>query len=255
MGLREPNRINLAGNVMKRATLDHVLLERRIQHLQRKGIVINTGRRHITRDDMTGWVHFIFEREMGAQAEWIKVISRTKFLVIVSSFEEQQKILRKLSLYMNGKILVAVPWATDLKLKPIGPNDTPIWIDLLSVDPLLEIYSNYLLNQVGRLVFANTFASLNRYANIHGCVLMDLDKPITTQVEIVVPRAGMTSLDVVYKSLAFTYSFCHEYGHPEKLCITKWKNDEHTLLKMELDKARAWEERASDVDGFKKVLP
>lgn len=143
----------------KKATLDPSLLERRIHHLQCMGIVVNTGRLHVTRDGQMRWINLVFEQDYGAYIEQIKVLSRFNFLIIFGSFEEQQHIPSALPMYMNGKIVVALPWATNLKTKPIGPSDTPIWIDLMFVDPVLEIYSNYLLKGASCLIFAATLAS------------------------------------------------------------------------------------------------
>lgn len=82
------------------------------------------------------------------------------------------------------------------------------------MDPLLEIHAIYLLKQVGRLVFLSTLASLSKFANICGCVLLDLDKPVSSQVEIDVVDEGIIHVEVAYKSLLFTYDYRHEKGVP-----------------------------------------
>lgn len=112
------------------------------------------------------WENFVFERGMGACVEQIKVLSHLNFLVIVTSFEEQQRILSALPLYMDAHILVAILWAMDFKLKPIGSNNTLVWIDLMLVDPMLKISSNFMLNQAGRLVYVATSANLRNFAHI-----------------------------------------------------------------------------------------
>lgn len=53
-------------------------------------------------------------------------------------------------------MVAMVQWDKDFNSKPIGPMDSPIWVDLLAVDPLLKIHANFLLKQVGRLVFDST---------------------------------------------------------------------------------------------------
>lgn len=169
-------------NITKRATLDRELLEHRIQHFQQKGIVINTGRTHVNRNDIMRWVEFVFEREMGAYIEQIKVMSWFNFLVIVGTYEEQQQILGALLLYMDGKVIIAVHQETNLNNNPIGVMDTPLWIELVLVDLVLEIYFKYLFGRASRLVYASTSTSLNRFAHIRGCILMDMDKPLVTQL-------------------------------------------------------------------------
>lgn len=135
--------------------------------------MVHTGKIHIDREDMVNWVNLVFEYELGAMVEQIKVLSKFCFLVTTRSFEEQQHVLWVSSLYMEGRMVAVVPWERDLNSKPIGPTDLLVWIDLLAVDPLLEIHANYLLNKVGRFVFANTSASLSKFANIRGCVLLN----------------------------------------------------------------------------------
>lgn len=122
-------------------------------------------------------------------------------------------------------MVAAVPWEKDLNSKPIGPNDLPMWIDLLAVDPLLEIHATFLLKQVGRMVF---LASLSKFANIHGCVLLNLNNPVPSQVDIDVADKGTIQVEVVYKSLLFTYDHYHEKGHPKELCIRRRRECERT---------------------------
>lgn len=115
---------------------------------------------------------------------------------------------------MDGRMVAEVPWEKDLNSRPIGALDTPVWIDLIAIDPLLEIHANYFLNQVGRLVFDTTSANLSRFANIRGCVLINLDKPILGQVQVDVAGEGEVKIEIQYKSLNFC-KYCRERGHPE----------------------------------------
>lgn len=71
--------------------------------------MVHTRRIHVDRDVMVSWVNLVFERNMGASIDQIKVISRYCFLVIVRSHEEQQRILSEFPLYMDGKIVAVVP--------------------------------------------------------------------------------------------------------------------------------------------------
>lgn len=114
----------------------------------------------------------------------IKVLSCFNFLVIVESYDEQQQILGSSPLYMDSKVVVVVPWEIDLNMNPIGVLDVPMWIDLVSVDPMLEVYANYLLGRIGWLVYRATSANLSRFAHIRGCVLLDLEKPFAIQVVV-----------------------------------------------------------------------
>lgn len=48
-------------------------------------------------------------------------------------------------LYMEGQIVAVVQWERGLHSNPIGTSNTPMWVDLMTVDPLLEIHSIFLL--------------------------------------------------------------------------------------------------------------
>lgn len=74
---------------------------------------------------------------------------------------------------MDGRIVVAAPWDVDLNIRPIGPLDIPVWIDLVAIDPLLEIHASFLMKQVGQLVFSLALASLSKFANLCGYVLLN----------------------------------------------------------------------------------
>lgn len=85
---------------------------------------------------------------------------------------------------------------------------------------------------------------------------MDLNQPMTTQVDIEVPNIGSTSLDVAYRSLPSTCDFYWEKGHTQRLCYAKYRQVEHDLLKTKLAKAKSqFDQRAQDTKGFIKVTP
>lgn len=105
---------------------------------------------------------------------------------------------------------MVVPWDKDLNVKPIGPSDIPVWMDLMAIDPLLEIHASFLLKQVGRLVFSSTSTSLSKFANIRGCVLLNQEKPFPGLVHVDVAGEGSVQMEIAYRSLPFTCRFCNK---------------------------------------------
>lgn len=71
--------------------------------------MVNTWKTHVTRDAMMRWVNLVFKQDFGALVDQIKFLTRFNFLVIVSLYEDQQRILGASPLYMYGNIVVAVP--------------------------------------------------------------------------------------------------------------------------------------------------
>lgn len=122
------------------------------------------------------------------------------------------------------------------------------------MDPLLEIHTSFLLKQVGRFVFSSTAASLSKFSNIRGCVLLDLDKPVPSEIEIDVAGEGTVHMEGAYRSLCFTCSFYSEYGHPEKLYIRRGRERERTQMQRELERVKRIADRAPDEQGFRTVV-
>lgn len=112
------------------------------------------------------------------------------------------------------------------------------------MDPLSEIHATYLLKQVGRMVFSSTLVSLKKFANVRGCVLLDLDKPILGEVEVDVVDEGVIRIEVAYRSLLFMCDFYHEKGHPDKLCVRRRKKRERTKMLDELEHVKKLVTRA-----------
>lgn len=96
-----------------------------------------------------------------------------------------------------------------------------VWVDLLSVNLVVEIYSRLMLKQVGKFVYSLTLTSLSRFAHIRGCVLVELDNPLTDAVEADIPKVGTIQIDMTYKTLPFTCKYCKIGGHLDKLCSAK----------------------------------
>lgn len=59
-GLSDPSPFGLLGVILKKATLDREVLAKWVKHMQHRGIIINTGRLHLDREDMMGWTNLIF---------------------------------------------------------------------------------------------------------------------------------------------------------------------------------------------------
>lgn len=76
---------------------------------------------------------------------------------------------------------------------------------LIDADPLPEIHANFLLEQVGWLVYATTFASLSKFVNIRGYVLVNLDKPVMGQVQLDIADESTIKIEVQYKSVFLTF--------------------------------------------------
>lgn len=160
----------------------------------------------------------------------MKLLSRFSFMIIVRSFDEQQRILGTSPLYMDVQMVVALPWEAIASSYKVTRNSYLVWVDLLSMNPIMEIYANSMLKQVGKFISSSTLAILSRFAHIKGCVLVELDKPIIDAVEADILEVGMIHIDVTYKMLPFIFAYYKISGHLDKQCKTKCKQ---TRLKID----------------------
>lgn len=73
---------------------------------------------------------------------------------------------------------------------------TPIWVDLLTVNPVLEDYEEELLEMVGKVIYVAPKYADNKYSNIRGCVKVDLSKPLDNLVITKVKGIGIFKIDI-----------------------------------------------------------
>lgn len=66
-------------------------------------------------------------------------------MIIVRSFDKQQRILGASLLYMDNLMIVALPWDAMASSYQMTKNSYPVWVDLISINLVVEIYANFLL--------------------------------------------------------------------------------------------------------------
>ncbi|CAM6111900.1 unnamed protein product [Calypogeia fissa] len=160
-----------------------------------------------TRDHVMEWAVTLFTTKFGLKLEQVKALSRSTFLLVFENKEAQCKVLEDAPYYMNRKMVLVTPWDLEVNMESSQPFHAPVWIDLLTVDPTLEIYANELLGKAGKVIYAATSYARSRYSNICGCVQMDLSKPLKKFVTGRILGIQSFKIGITYRALP-TYDMC-----------------------------------------------
>lgn len=122
-------------NAHRKVALNKELLLRRITYLQHL-LVVHTGRAEFSRDFILEWVNKVCVEDYGVSVEKVELLSHHSFMVIVRSFDEQQRVLGASPMYMDGLMVVALPWHATTSSYKMTKNSYSVWVDLLSVNPI-----------------------------------------------------------------------------------------------------------------------
>ncbi|KAL3701688.1 hypothetical protein R1sor_019710 [Riccia sorocarpa] len=95
-----------------------------------------------------------------------------------------------------------------------------VWLDLLNVDPMMEGMGRTLLSSLGSVlqVAGVTKKMESKFANICGCVLMDMTKPLPS-VLIMHMNAVQKRVKIRYDILPDACFICHGRGHFARICL------------------------------------
>ncbi|KAL3690697.1 hypothetical protein R1sor_004348 [Riccia sorocarpa] len=119
------------------------------------------------------------------------------------------------------------------------------WVDLMSVDPMIERTGRDLLESLGPVLqMAGVMEDEEgKFANIRGCVLLDMTKPLPTVLHLNLNQV-VKKVKIKYDHLPDACVECHERGHIAKFC-PKLKNTK--------GKEKAVEPKDAEEDDFTEV--
>lgn len=122
--------------------------------------------------------------------------------------EDRAKIIAETPLYMQGRMILAIPWEPSFDLKTTRTTAAPVWVDLMTLNPVFEDDVKDLLHLVGKVVYPTTKYSRSKYSNLRGCVEVDLTQPLAEFVIVSVPGIGNFKTDVEFRTLSDACFFC-----------------------------------------------
>ncbi|KAL3683403.1 hypothetical protein R1sor_001425 [Riccia sorocarpa] len=92
----------------------------------------------------------------------------------------QGEVLARGSYYMRKRMIYTMPWEPGFDTHRVLAKKIVVWLDLLNVDPMMEGLGKSLLSSLGEVlqVAGVTEKMEAKFANIRGCVLMDMTKAL-----------------------------------------------------------------------------
>lgn len=162
---------------------------------------------------MLEWVTANFIQSLGIEISQLKVLAKFVFLLVLDKADDRARIIAETLLYMQGRMILAIPWEPSFDLKITRTMAAPVWVDLLTLNPIFEDDVEDLLHLVGEEVYPAMKYSCSKYSNLRGCVKVDLTQPLADFVITSVPRIGEFKIYVVFRTLPDACFFCEHHGH------------------------------------------
>ncbi|KAL3690145.1 hypothetical protein R1sor_016454 [Riccia sorocarpa] len=123
-------------------------------------------------------------------------------------------------------MIYTTPWEPGFDTHKVLDKKMAVWLDLLNVDPMMEGVGKSLLASLGTIlqVAGVTDKQKGTFANIRGCVLMDMTKPLPT-VMILHMNGIQKKVKIRYDILPDVCFRCHERRHFARIC-PKYKQEQ-----------------------------
>ncbi|KAL3690414.1 hypothetical protein R1sor_016723 [Riccia sorocarpa] len=196
-----------------------VRIQARKRRLEDCGVVFCTVDLSPSRDSFQQWVYQEVENNAAVQAVHVKVLAARHYLVIFNSMVDGDAVLAGGPYYMRKRMIYNVPWEPGFDTKKVLAKKLACWLDLLEVDPMLEGESDNLLASLGQVMrtAGTTVSQDGKFQNVRGCVLMDMTKPLPTNIHVKLNRITK-KIAIRYDLLPDTCFTCHERGHFARIC-------------------------------------
>ncbi|KAL3687586.1 hypothetical protein R1sor_013895 [Riccia sorocarpa] len=116
-------------------------------------------------------------------------------------------------------MIYTTPWEPGFDTHKILAKKMAVWLDLLNVDPMMEVVGKSLLGSLGDVLqVAGTTEKMERkFANIQGCVLMDMTQPLPSVLSLHMNKVSK-KIRILYDKLPNACFKCHERGHFAQIC-------------------------------------
>ncbi|KAL3675638.1 hypothetical protein R1sor_025586 [Riccia sorocarpa] len=189
------------------------------RRLEDCGVVFCTVDISPSRDTFTQWLYYEVENKTAVQISHVKVLAPRHYLVILHSMEARDAVLVGGPYYMRKRMIYTTPWEPGFDTHKVLAKKMAVWLDLFNVDPMMEGVGNSLLGSLGSVlqVTGTTEKMEGKFANIRGCVLMDMTKPL--------PSVLVLHMNKIKKKIKIRYDIlpdacfkCHECGHFARIC-------------------------------------
>ena len=138
-----------AGRVIKRFQVNKEHLGIRAKELEQLGIVLFTPGISPERKEMEKWANLELAPLLGVFIQQIRLLSQSTFLLVLDRSQSRQLVLDSTPIFFGSCMVLVQPYSTAIDISSLQYKCTAIWVELVSVHPILEIEAQGMLEEVG----------------------------------------------------------------------------------------------------------
>ncbi|KAL3700211.1 hypothetical protein R1sor_018233 [Riccia sorocarpa] len=148
-----------------------------------------------------------------------QVLAPRHYLVILKSMEDRDAVLIGGPYYLRNRMIYTTPWEPGFDTRKILAKKMAVWLDLVNLDPMIEGVGPELLGTLGKVLQLAGVTDSNdgKFANVRGCVLMDMSQPLPTVLRLHMNNA-VKLVKIRYDQLPDACYKCQERGHFARNC-------------------------------------
>ncbi|KAL3695841.1 hypothetical protein R1sor_009917 [Riccia sorocarpa] len=194
----------------------------RKRRLEEYGVVFCTVDISPSRDSFCNWLNQEVIEKTAVQIKHVRILAARHYLVTLYNTNDRDSVLAGGPYYLRRRMVYTTPWGfrePGFDTNRVLAKKMTVWLDLIDVDPLMEGESWNLLATLGDVIQSAgmTEQQESKFANVRGCVLMDMTIPLPTVLTIQMGSESK-SIEIQYDVLPDACFQCHERGHIARVC-------------------------------------
>ncbi|KAL3681750.1 hypothetical protein R1sor_024706 [Riccia sorocarpa] len=152
------------------------------RRLEERGVVFCTIDISPSRDAFCTWLQQEVVEKTVVQIKHVRILAARHYLVTLYNIHDRDTVLAGGPYYLRRRMVYTTPWEPGFDTSKVLAKNMACWLDLVDVDPLLEGESLNLLQTLGDVIQSagTTERFESKFANVRGCVLMDMTQPLPT---------------------------------------------------------------------------
>jgi hypothetical protein len=154
------------GKVLKSFQVNTIRLGVREQELLTVGIVLFTPGFNPLLDLIDEWARTKLAQQLNIGIRQVKLLGNSTFLIVLDSAASRATVLATTSISIDSKYVLIVPYTADLDVQALQYKNTAVWVDIIDLDPVLEVEANRMLATIGPVLHSTVRGARSRFRNI-----------------------------------------------------------------------------------------